>query len=242
MRIRVRSSLSTAFISRRQEPSRSSGSWLRARARVRVRARVRFRVRVRVRTQERLLVRATSFFLLPVKLGSACYFLLSTSYLVLGTSSSTVKTLRKFYFLLPTSYSVLTVKKLEKCLSAGRSALSCNTKWKPVVSMPVNALDEPPCFCRKALNAPSSGKLSVPRNLPGGGVRRWRYGGSSRTRTQGGTAFGQLALPEAACSVGRCLRLPPGCPQASANQPPGLRWPSRARPHFRHRDGTSCAQ
>ena len=68
------------------------------------------------------------------------------------------------YVLLPTSYLVLTVKKLEKCLSAGRSALSCSTKWKPVVSMPVNALDEPPCFCRKALNAPSSGKLSVPRN------------------------------------------------------------------------------
>ena len=137
-----------------------------------------------------------------------------------------MKKLRKFYFLLPTSYLVLTVKKLEKCLSAGRSARSCNTKWKPVVSMPVNALDEPPCFCRKALNAPSSGKLSVPRNLPGGGVQRWRYGGSSRTRTQGGTAFGQLALPEAACSVGPCLRLPSGCPQASANQPPGLRWPA----------------
>ena len=39
-------------------------------------------------------------------------------------------------------------------------------------------------------------------------------------------AFGQLALPEAACSVGPCLRLPSGCPQASANQPPGLRWPA----------------
>ena len=36
-------------------------------------------------------------------------------------------------------------------------ALTCSTKWKPVVSMPVKALDEPPCFCRKALKAPSSG-------------------------------------------------------------------------------------
>ena len=48
-------------------------------------------------------------------------------------------------------------KKLAKCESAGRSAPSCKMKWKPVVSMPVKALAEPPCFCKKALNAPSSG-------------------------------------------------------------------------------------
>ena len=57
------------------------------------------------------------------------------------------------------------MKKAAKRSMASGSTFGPTEKWKPVASMPVNAFDEPPCRVKKALNAPSSGSYSVPRNI-----------------------------------------------------------------------------
>ena len=54
-------------------------------------------------------------------------------------------------------------KKEAKRSSAEGSCVCWTEKWKPVASIPVNALLWPPCFERNSLNELSSGKGSVPR-------------------------------------------------------------------------------